>query len=208
LLPRHRGASPIQAAILAGDRETGISYMRIDAGLDTGPVYGQVPININPDETAGELETRLAEMATKHLEWAIQEIVAGKMAPLPQPPDGVTVARKIRKEAGRIDWNQPAETIARQVRAYNPWPRCDTTVPGGRRGPKRIQITAAEAVAPENDVQPGTVLTVADGDWVVACGLGALRILRVVPEGKSEMPAEDYLRGARIEPGTVLGASD
>jgi methionyl-tRNA formyltransferase len=205
LLPRHRGASPIQAAILAGDRVTGISYMRIDAGLDTGPVYGQVPIDISPSETAGDLETRLAAMAAKHLEWVIQEIAAGNMVAEPQPPDGVTVARKIRKEAGRIDWTQSAEEIARQVRAYNPWPRCDTTVPGGRQGPKRLQITAAEAVEPENDAQPGAVLTVAKSDWVVACGLGALRILRVVPEGKSEMPAGDYLRGARIEPGTILG---
>jgi len=205
LLPRHRGASPIQAAILAGDPTTGISFMRIDAGLDTGGVYRQIAIPIGPMESAGELEARLAQLAATHLPDVLRGIVSGELVTTPQPVEGVTVARKIAKQAGRIDWNLPAEEIARQVRAFNPWPRSDTLVPAGRGERRRLQITGAEAMPRAQAATPGTVLVVDNTNWLVACGHGALRILRVVPEGKAEMPAPDFLRGARLEPGAMLG---
>jgi len=204
LLPRHRGASPIQAAILAGDDATGISFMRIDAGLDTGPVYRQVATPIAPAESAGELEARLARLAADHLEEVLRDIAGGGLAAVPQPGEGVTIARKIAKGAGRIDWARPADEIARQVRAFNPWPRSDTSIPAGG-GARRLQIMAAEAVERRCAAAPGTVLAAGRQDWLVACGQGSLRILRVVPEGKPEMAAADFLRGARLEPGTVLG---
>lgn len=207
LLPRHRGASPIQAAILAGDPTTGISFMRIDAGLDTGGVYEQIALPIDPAESAGELEARLARLAADHLCRVLREIVAGRLVAIPQPSEGVTVARKIAKQAGRIDWTLSADAIARQVRAFNPWPRADTQVPAGAAR-RRVQIMAAEAVPRALAAAPGTVLTADATDWLVACGDGALRILRVVPEGKAEMPAPDFLRGARITPGAILGDAD
>ena len=205
LLPRHRGASPLQAAILAGDAETGISFMRIDAGLDTGPVYDQARTRLQPTETAGELETRLAELGATQLVQVLGRIVTGELTAIAQATEGVTMARKIRKRDGRIDWSLSAEEIARRIRAYNPWPRTDTTLPAGRRGASRLQITAAEPTEPTLPGTPGTVVTVAKNEWVVACGKGALRILRVVPEGKAEMSATDFLRGARIAPGARLG---
>jgi len=205
LLPRHRGASPLQAAILAGDAETGISFMRIDAGLDTGPVYDQARTPIQPAETAGELETRLAELGAAQLVQVLGKIVTGELTAEAQPTEGITVARKIHKRDGRIDWSLSAMEIARRIRAYNPWPRADTTLPASRRGACRLQITAAEPTEPELPGTPGTVLTVTKNEWVVACGAAALRILRVVPEGKAEMSAADFLRGARIAPGARLG---
>lgn len=205
LLPRHRGASPIQAAILAGDSATGISFMQIDAGLDTGGIYRQIAIPIDPAESAGELEARLAQLAATHLPDVLQGIVSGELVATPQPEEGVTVARKIAKQAGGIDWDLPAEEIARQVRAFNPWPRSDTQVPDGRGGQRRLQITAAEAVPRTQSAAPGTILVADSANWLVACGHGALRILRVVPEGKAEMPAPEFLRGARLEPGATLG---
>jgi methionyl-tRNA formyltransferase len=207
LLPRHRGASPIQAAILAGDTQTGVSYMRIDAGLDTGPVYEQVATAIDPNESAGDLEARLASLAAEHVVSVMGRIVAGELHCQPQPSDGVTVARKIQKQAGTIDWTRPAEEIARQVRAYNPWPRAVTTLPGGRKGPRRVQVTVAEPLAESDDSQPGTVVRASD-DLAVSCGEGVLLLRQVVPEGKSEMSASEFLRGARIEPGTILGTTD
>lgn len=205
LLPRHRGASPIQAAILAGDAATGISFMRIDAGLDTGPVYRQIATAIDPAESAGELEGRLARLAADHLEAVLRDIVAGKLVAVPQPGEGVTMARKIAKEAGHIDWGLAADVIARQVRAYNPWPRSDTLLPAARGSARRLQIVAAEARERSAPAAPGTVLAAGDAGWLVACGHGALRILQVVPEGKPEMSAADFLRGARLAPGTILG---
>lgn len=205
LLPRHRGASPIQAAILAGDAATGISFMRIDAGLDTGPVYRQIATAIGPAESAGELEGRLARLAADHIEEVLRDIVAGRLAAVPQPEAGVTLARKIPKEAGRIDWRLAADGIARQVRAYNPWPRSDTLIGDARGGSRRLQIMAAEAIEQTCHAAPGTVLAAGDDGWLVACGHGVLRILRVVPEGKPEMSAADFLRGARLEPGIILG---
>lgn len=205
LLPRHRGASPIQAAILAGDATTGISFMRLDAGLDTGPVYRQIACPVDPLESAGELESRLARLAAAHLEEVLLGIVAGELVAVPQPEEGVTLARKISKEAGRIDWRLPADQIARRVRAYNPWPRADTLVPSPRGGARRLQIMAAVPAPAGAAARPGTILAATAAEWLVACGQGALRILRVVPEGKGELSAADFLRGARLEVGTVLG---
>jgi methionyl-tRNA formyltransferase len=107
--------------------------------------------------------------------------------------------------AGRFDWRLAADGIARQVRAYNPWPRSDTLIPAARGAARRLQVMAAEAVEQACHAVPGTVLAAAGDDWLVACGHGALRILRVVPEGKPEMSAADFLRGARLEPGIILG---
>ncbi|MBM4221442.1 MAG: methionyl-tRNA formyltransferase, partial [Gammaproteobacteria bacterium] len=130
ILPRWRGASPIQAAILAGDSETGVSIMAMEAGLDTGAVYRCTRLPVEAGETAGELEQRLAMLGATALSELLDGLLAGTLAASPQPAEGVTYAGRISKADGRIDWRQPAVQIARQIRAYNPWPVAETTLGG------------------------------------------------------------------------------
>ena len=126
LLPRWRGAAPIQRALLAGDRETGVSIMKMDAGLDSGPTLLKRTIDIGPQDTAGVLHDRLAALGAETVVEAVADWSSGRLAPVAQPADGVTYAAKIRKEEALIDWSRPAVEIARQVRAFNPWPVAET----------------------------------------------------------------------------------
>ena len=130
LLPRWRGASPIQAAILAGDAETGVSIMRLEAGLDTGPVFASARITIGAEETAGELEARLARLGAETLGNLLEPLLMGQLTPEAQPTDGVTYAGRISKSEARINWHEPALAIARRVRAFNPWPVAETVLDG------------------------------------------------------------------------------
>lgn len=191
LLPRWRGAAPIQAALLAGDSETGITIMQMDAGLDTGAMLLEGRVPIGPRTTASELHDALAEMGGR----LILEVLDGTPDPRPQPEEGVTYAAKLSREDGLIDWTRDAATLDRQVRALNPWPGTFT-----RLGDETLKVLAAEP-APGNGA-PGEVL---DGRLTVAAGTGALRLLHVQAPGRAAMEASAFLRGRPIAAGSRLG---
>jgi methionyl-tRNA formyltransferase len=200
LLPRHRGASPIQAAILAGDRESGVSVQRMVAALDEGDVLLERKVDLRGDETAGELLEMLAELGGEAAVEALDRLEAGTAVFTPQDPARASYARKLRKEHGRIDWNQPAAHIERQARALNPWPGLRFSDPKGRE----VVLLRARA-APGPSGPPGTVLEVGER-FVVATGQGALELVELLPAGKRAMAGSEFLRGARMEPGQVLGS--
>jgi methionyl-tRNA formyltransferase len=188
LLPRWRGAAPIQRAILAGDAETGISIMQMDAGLDTGAVLLEHRIAIGARETAGELHDRLAALGGA----AIVEALAGSFSARPQPSDGVTYAAKISPEEARLRWDRPAAELERAVRAFNPVPGAWTLLPNG----ERLKILAAEVAAGKGE--PGALL---DDRLTIACGADALRPLLVQRQGKRAMETGELLRGLTLKPG-------
>jgi methionyl-tRNA formyltransferase len=191
LLPRWRGAAPIQAAILAGDTETGVTIMRMDAGLDTGPMLLSEATPITATTTGAHLHDTLAAIGARLVVRALADLPA----PVPQPGDGVTYAPKLGRDDARIDWTQDAVAIERQVRAFDPWPGTFTTLNGAV-----LKVLAAECAAGAG--QPGLVL---DDALTVACGHGALRLTRVQAAGRTAMPAATFLRGHPVPADTVLG---
>ena len=193
LLPRHRGAAPIQAAISAGDRETGITVMYMDEGLDTGDILSQASIPIAPDETGGSLHDRLAEIASAALANALVQLAAGTAPRVPQDASRATYAPKLAREHGAIDWMQPSEIIERNIRAFNPWPGAFTTVrdDGGRE--RKLKIFSA-AVVDALDVPAGEIRAI-DGDVVIGAGERALRLGEVQLEGKKRLDGAEFLRG-------------
>jgi methionyl-tRNA formyltransferase len=204
LLPRWRGAAPIQRALLAGDTETGITVMQMDEGLDTGPILLQQAMSIAPDATAAGLSPELAELGSRLILKALDGIADGTLVPRPQPQDGVTYARKIDREDGRLDWRRAATALERQVRALDPWPGVYFESPGRRGGGERVRVLAAIALPREAGQAPGTVL---DDNLSIACGDGAFRPLRLQRPGRAPLDAADFLRGFPIGAGTVLPCS-
>ena len=201
LLPRHRGASPVQHAILAGDRETGVTTMRMDRGLDTGPVLLAERVSIGPREDAARLGARLAELGADLLLRTLDGLAAGTIVPRPQPEEGVTWAPPITKEMGIVHWDEPAENIDRKVRAFVPWP------PVTVRGPRGvIRLVEVEPLAGERtDAPPGTVLRKAGEAVDVAAGEGTiLRVHRLQPAGSRAMPAAAAVAGRHLEIGGRL----
>ncbi len=196
LLPRWRGAAPIQWALAAGDAETGVTLMRMEAGLDTGPTFAEVRTPIVPAETGQTLHDRLAALGAALLCEALPRYVAGALPLRTQPSEGVTYARKITREDGRLDWNQSAECLDRRLRAFTPWPGAFTFVPGEIR-PKLLKVHAAEPIAGPFG-EPGKVVGDGRSGLVVACGTGALRLTEVQPEGGRRMTAEQFLAGHRL----------
>ncbi len=194
LLPRWRGAAPIQRAIEAGDRESGVTIMAMDEGLDTGPMLIAEAVPIGPGTTGGMLHDALAESGARLIVQALQSLQAGNLKSVPQPAAGVTLARKIDPAEGQIDWRRPAIELERAVRAFTPWPGAWFTHEGGR-----VKVLAASLE--DGSGTPGTVL---DDQLTVACATGALRPTRLQRAGKSAMAAEDFLRGHPIAAGTVL----
>lgn len=190
LLPRWRGAAPIQAAILADDTETGITIMQMDAGLDTGPILLAEAIPIAPDATAGGLSAMLAEIGAR----LIVAALAANPTPCPQPAEGASYAPRLARADGRLDWREPASRLARRVRAFDPWP--GTFCCFGRT---HLKVLAAETVLGAG--APGALL---DPALTVACGEGALRLLSVQPAGKKPMTGAAFLRGAKVAPGLSL----
>ena len=199
LLPRWRGAAPIHRALLAGDRETGVTIMQLDEGLDTGPVLLQEAVPIGPTATAAEMHDVLAALGARMMVQALDGLARGTLTPRPQPSAGATYAAKLERSEGRLDWRCPAAELERQVRALNPWPGAFVEVPL-EKGSERIKVLAAE-LADEGGSVPGEVL---DEALTVTCGVGALRLTRVQRAGRSAMSAEAFLRGAVIAPGTRL----
>ncbi|WP_207480252.1 methionyl-tRNA formyltransferase [Arenibaculum pallidiluteum] len=194
LLPRWRGAAPIQRAILAGDAETGVTIMQMEEGLDTGPMLLEERIPIGPHTTAPALHDALAAAGARLILPALEGVATGTLASRPQPEEGVTYARKLEREEGRIAWDEPAEALLRRVRALNPWPGTWFEARG-----ERIKLLEAEPAAGTG--APGTVL---DDRLSVACGTGAVRLLRVQRPGKGPVDAAALLNGFPLPPGTVL----
>jgi methionyl-tRNA formyltransferase len=196
LLPRWRGAAPIQRAILAGDAETGVTIMQMNAGLDTGPMLLQRPVPIDR-LNAQELHDRLAGLGASMINEALG-LAAGKLAARPQPADGITYADKIGKAEGRLDWRDSAAALERRVRAFTPWPGAYFEVKS-ERGCERVKVLAVEPCAGAG--APGTLL---DDRGTVACGEGALKLLTVQRAGRAPMDIAAFLRGFVLPAGTIL----
>jgi methionyl-tRNA formyltransferase len=194
LLPRWRGAAPIQRAILAGDGESGITIMQMDQGLDTGPMLLRRAIEIGPRETGATLHDRLASLGAALIVEALEGLSAGRLQPIPQPTEGATYAAKLTRQEERLDWREPATLLDRRVRALAPRPGAWCEIAG-----ERVKVLEAEAV--EGRGQAGHLI---DDRLTIACGEGALRLLKLQRAGKAALAAEDFQRGFRLGPGTAL----
>jgi methionyl-tRNA formyltransferase len=194
LLPRWRGAAPIQRALLAGDSETGICIMRVDEGLDTGPVLAQRHVPIDPTDDAGSLHDKLATLGAEMMNRVLSSLESGGVHAEPQPEAGVTYARKIEKEDLLLRWSRPAEELERVVRAFRPSPGAATTLNG-----EPLKVWRAE-IAPGAG-EPGRLLQIQSDAIVVACGRGALRLMEVQRSGGKRMSVGDFLRGRALAAG-------
>ncbi len=200
LLPRWRGAAPIQRAVLAGDTKTGVSIMRMEAGLDTGPLLAVREMDIGPQDTAKTLHDELAKLGAGLIVAILDELAQGPVREAPQPSAGITYAEKINKAEALIDWRQEALHICRLVRAFNPWPVAETRLNGAQL---RIWDAAMRDSSPGST--PGTVLAAAQDGIDVACGRGVLRISRLQLAGRKPLSAQEFIRGQRLD-GARLGS--
>lgn len=200
LLPRWRGAAPIQRAIAAGDTETGITIMRMDAGLDTGDMLLKLPCPIAPDDTGGSLHDRLAKLGGEAIVQALANL--DNLTPQPQDDSQATYARKLNKAEARVDWHKPAAQLAREVRAFNPWPISHTLL-----GDQPLRIWQAQAQPGEPGAPPGHVIRTDVDGIAVACGEGSLLLQQIQPAGSKPMSAAAFLHGrpGRTAPGMRLG---
>lgn len=201
LLPRWRGAAPIQRAILAGDSRSGVCIMQMDEGLDTGPVWSEEAIEITDEDTGGSLHDRLSQLGGQALLRALPAITAGGPGPVPQPAEGACYAHKLEKAEALIDWAEPAQAIWRRVRAFNPWPVTET-----QYGEQRLRIWSARPEAGEAGSRaPGTVVSWDRDGVVVATGCGLLRLLQVQMPGKRPVSAGDFANAQSLS-GVRFGA--
>jgi methionyl-tRNA formyltransferase len=196
LLPRWRGAAPIQRALLAGDRESGITIMQMEAGLDTGPMLLQEAVPIGPDATTAGLSAELAVLGGRLMLAALDGVRRGRIMPRPQPQEGLTYAPKIGREEGRLDWRLPSIVLERRVRALGESPGAFFET-----GSERIRVHATMELPGPAGGAPGTVL---DERLTIACGKGVLRLLRLQRPGRAALDAPAFLRGYPIAPGTIL----
>jgi len=200
LLPRYRGAAPIPWAVANGDRETGVTIMHMDPGMDTGDIIAQRVVSIHADDTAGSVHDRLALAGSALLCAVLREIQAGRAPRRPQDESLATYAPKLSKLDGKIDWTQSADAIYNRVRGFNPWPCCYCGVPSAGRGMLRVLAARVEA----GTGAPGEVLNIGGDGPLVGCGTEALRLLEVQPEGKRAMRGDAYLRGHALRLGEIL----
>jgi methionyl-tRNA formyltransferase len=204
ILPRYRGAAPITWAIVRGEKETGFSLMQMDEGLDTGPVYAVRALPIGPDETAGELTSRMAILASEMVRRELPDAVEGKPSPTAQDAERATLAPILAKEDGRIDWTKPSAAVHDHVRGMHPWPGAFTTVRGKLFKVLRTERTDGPARA---DTPPGTVIVDGKKRILVACGDGALSVARGQLEGKKALDAAELIGGRALVEGDRLGTS-
>jgi methionyl-tRNA formyltransferase len=195
LLPRFRGAAPIQWAIAHGDAETGVCLMAMDEGLDTGPVISCARTPIGPDDTSATLHDRLSRLGADLLRSELPRFLRGELPPVPQSTEGVVLAPMIKKEDGELDFRRPAVELERRLRAFTPWPGAFTQLGGALFKVHRAKVASGSG-------EPGTLLSVGAGGIEVACGQGSLVLLDVQPEGKRTMTAAQFLAGRKLEPGT------
>lgn len=196
ILPRWRGAAPIQRAILAGDEKSGVTIMKMDEGLDTGPILAAEEVALGPATTCAELHDRLAVLGARLVVYALNGIASGILHAAPQPEEGVTYAKKLTREEGRLDWDEAAVALERRVRAFDPWPGAWFTHEG-----TRIKVLEARPIAGARGTEPGEVM---DSRLTVACGIGSLRIVTLQREGKDPQGVAAFLRGFPLPPGTRL----
>ncbi len=200
LLPRWRGAAPIQRAIAAGDQQTGVTIMQMEAGLDTGPMLLTRAVQIEARETAASLHDRLATLGAEALLDALDEVAQGAATPQVQPADGVTYATKLRKEEATIDWSRSAAEIDRQIRAFDPWPVAETRWNG-----QQLRVWQAIPIDSPASNGPGQVLATSAAGIDVGTGTGVLRLTRVQSAGRKAMSAAEFLKAHRLD-GAVLGS--
>ncbi|SNR69410.1 methionyl-tRNA formyltransferase [Desulfurobacterium atlanticum] len=203
LLPKYRGASPIQSAILNGEKETGVTIMRVRERLDSGEIYIQEKTEISDEDTAETLHDRLSVMGGKLLVEALPRIASGELKPIPQNESEATYCGQIKKEDGLIDWSEPAKAIFNKIRAFTPWPSAFTYFNG-----KLLKIMKAKPVGSGSCDATGKVVSVDDEGFTVSTGDGFLKILKVKPEGRKEMEACDFIRGYRVKEGDILGGKE
>lgn len=194
LLPKYRGAAPIVAALLNGDKKTGVSFMRMEAGLDTGPIYSVAELEISPKDRAVELEDKLGKLAGERIDDVVEGIVRRGLQPVPQSEEGASYAGKVSKEEGFIDWNWDAYEIANKIRAYTPRPGVPVRMPLCNGTEKNVKLTLAEGKDIDEGT-PGEILKVGRDGFLVSCGKGALLITKLTPEGKRDMDVSDYILG-------------
>jgi methionyl-tRNA formyltransferase len=202
LLPKFRGAAPIQWAILEGEAETGVTIMKMDAGMDTGDIVTQAVTPITAADNGQTLHDRLAIMGGELLLKTLPDYVAGRIKPRQQPVEGVSHARKITKEDGRIDWRQAAVRIASQVRAFTPWPGAYTLLAGTG---KAQLLKIWEATPGTASGEPGSILEAGRSGLIIACGSGSLQVTRLQREGGKKLDAAAFLAGTPLPAGQVLG---
>lgn len=201
LLPRHRGAAPINWGILMGEREAGVTIMKTDIGMDTGDMLRSAAVSVGELETAGELTERLSVLGAQLLAETLPDYLEGRIAPVPQDGDKATYEPMLDKSMGEIDWNRPASEIACRVRGLNPWPCAYTDMEGGR-----LKLYLAKAVDCDEAAAPGTVVvSSAKQGLLVRCGEGALQVLQLQAPGGKRMDAKAFLMGKGIGVGTILG---
>ena len=204
LLPRHRGAAPIQAAIESGDREAGVTVMHVSAGLDAGDIFLEKRIRIRRRETGGTLHDRLALLASEALQAALESIDRGEIIRVPQDLSRVTYAAKLSRENGVIDWSLNAISIEQKIRAMNPWPASYTTLPGA--AVRKLKVFSA-IVCRKISGPAGEVLQADRRGLLVGCGQGAVLLREIQLEGKRRMTVREFLPGNPIACGTILGKS-
>jgi methionyl-tRNA formyltransferase len=204
LLPKFRGAAPIQWAILNDEKETGVTIMKMDAGMDSGDILSQCRTPIHPADNSRSLHDRLAKLGAALLVQTVPDYANGKITPRPQPPEGATIARKITREDGLLDWRQPARTLWNRIRALVPWPGAFTHLPAPSHQ-HLLKIWEAEPI--DRPGEPGTILQADKAGLVVASGRGSLRILEVQLEGGRRLTAPEFLAGHHLTPGSRLGDS-
>ena len=197
ILPRYRGAAPVARAIQHGESETGVTVIRMTPRVDAGGMLSFATTPIGPDETAGEVEDRLAAIGAPLIVEAVEALVSGTATIIPQDPSAATKAPKLKKEDGRIDWSRPGQAIHDLVRAMQPWPVASTTWDRGSGTPVRLIVHETRVDAGQGE--PGRVIEAKGDRLVVAAGEGAVRLVRVQLEGKKAMAAEEFLRGYRAE---------
>lgn len=207
LLPRFRGASPITNAILQRDSATGITFMQMDKGLDTGGIYCSFRYPLIGNEYADDLEKALGRFAAEHVVEVVDRVISGKMKPVPQNHQEAVLTRKIKKHDGAIDWNMAAEEVEARIRAYHPWPGAYFVAANPERR-SVIKITAARIIGDRSGM-PGEILQADRHGWVIACASGALELIRIVPQGRKEMGSIDFLNGFKLSSGmAVLGGGE
>jgi methionyl-tRNA formyltransferase len=199
LLPRWRGAAPIQRAIMAGDNETGVAVMKMEEGLDTGPVAMVERVAIAPDMNAGDLHDRLMVLGADLMVRALAALSRGGLSFTPQPEEGVTYAHKLRNEDGLIDWAKPAQAVHDHIRGLSPFPGAYFTADFGK-GRERVKVL--RATLGKGEASPGTLLNI---NGIISCGDGAVRLIQVQRAGKGPVAFEEFLRGVRLGPGARFG---
>jgi len=205
LLPKYRGAAPIQRAILNDETETGVTIMKMDVGLDTGDILTQKKTPIAPEDNAQTLRDRLAILGAELLVETIPAFVSGAIKPQPQPAEGVSYAAKIKKEEGHIDWTKPARVISNQLRGLFPWPGAFTHL---QSGPKFQLLKIHQARLVDGNGIPGSILVADKSGIVIACGNQALSVQELQLEGGKKMKPDQFLAGHRFVPGQKFGAGN